>query len=530
MNTFHNTFSSSLSLKTRLFLTLAIITPVLLIQLPAIERPYLGHFASYQGAIMGGIAQNMMREDFSELLLPKTNLVFGSERSLHLNQYPFPSLFVAWGIHFFGGTLEFWGRFQAIAFNLITMGFIGLIGKRLFDERIGWQSATVFAFSPFSLIYGQSFMSEAMALCFLTAALYLVLTLDEPGGAFVKTIVAAFLFSISVTNRLHFAMFYLVFSYCVVTRGNNRPWLRWFIFSFFGFLIPTAWYAYTYFVGLKVAYLHTNAFVQLSMIGKTAPISALTNLDYHKRVLDIISLNMLTPMLFPFFLIGLFTLPLKAHVTRILYLGLVTGVALVILIPQKLIEHDFYLYGAFPFFVFFTSFGLRRLWKSFDPSLPRWIVPVFFLIYLGVSSRYFIHPLFKYPIQATHVIDIAKKIRSITRPDDALIIAGASAPELTFYANRPARLLNFTEVGAELPPFMKNFRLSRVSPNYVEKLEGAMKSAVNWMEFLHREGASFFVSTDKETVDQIPELITHLKKKYEELSRKEDTYYLFRLD
>ena len=44
---------------------------VLSVQLPAIQRPFTGDYASYQGTVMAAIARNMVRENFSELLLPK---------------------------------------------------------------------------------------------------------------------------------------------------------------------------------------------------------------------------------------------------------------------------------------------------------------------------------------------------------------------------------------------------------------------------------------------------------------------------
>ena len=125
------------------------------VQMVAIQRPYIGHYASYQATVMASISRNMIRENFSQLLLPKTDIIIGGERSLHLNQYPFPSLFAALGSRFLGGSLEFWGRFQAIFFNLLCVLLMGLIGRRLFDPRVGWSAAGIFALSPLSLIYGQ---------------------------------------------------------------------------------------------------------------------------------------------------------------------------------------------------------------------------------------------------------------------------------------------------------------------------------------------------------------------------------------
>ena len=515
-------------MKRKLLLAFLILAPVLLIQLPAINRPIFGHFASYQGTVMGGIAQNMVREHFSELLLPKTNLIFGTGRSLHLNQYPLPSLLAALGNSFAGGTMEFWGRLQAIIFNLITIALMGLIARRLW-AGMGWQTAALFAFSPFSLIYGQSFLSEAAGLCFLMAALYLLLASETSRQKLILTICSALLFSLAITSRIHFAVTYFIFFYCLIT-SEKRSWAQWMIFSFLGFLLPTAWYAHTYFTGLSSDHLHTNFFVQMFSPGDVAKGQIFTNLDYYKRLFDLISLNVLTPMLFPFFLIGLFIMPFKERSSRIVYLGVAMGLLLIVLAPQKLLEHDFYLYGVFPFLMLAASFGLQHLWKGFEANRLKWAVFVFFFLYLVVSARYFVNPLFKYPSEAHRVVSLGQKIQQLTGPDEEISMVGPFAPELAFYTNRPVRMLDFTKLGQGIPAFMKNSRFSRVNLDYVAKFEAAMTDPITWVEFFRTEGSFYLVSTNKETIDQIPGLLAHLKQNDEELSTAEDDYYLFRLN
>ncbi len=154
----------------RIWPPIFLVIVVLSIQMAAIERPYLGHFSSYQ-LVMASMARNMVREDFTDLLLPKVDMLLNGKKALHLNQYPFPSVLAALGVRNFGGSFEFWGRVQAIFLNLLSALFLALIALRLFDKRTGLTAFFIYLLSPFTLIYGQCFMSEPLSFfCFLGAA------------------------------------------------------------------------------------------------------------------------------------------------------------------------------------------------------------------------------------------------------------------------------------------------------------------------------------------------------------------------
>jgi len=157
--------------QTRIPILIAVVTLlyVLVIQGVGIQRPFMGHYASYQGTVMASMARNMVRENFSNIFLPKTDVILQGQKSLHLNQYPFPSLLVAGAVKFVGGSYEFWGRFQAILFNLFSILLPFFIAQRLFGRAAALTSAIIFALSPLTVVYGQSFMSEPSSLFFFSS-------------------------------------------------------------------------------------------------------------------------------------------------------------------------------------------------------------------------------------------------------------------------------------------------------------------------------------------------------------------------
>ena len=53
---------------------------ILSVQLPGINRPLGGHFASYQSSVMASISRNMLRENFQDILVPKIDFLIGGDR------------------------------------------------------------------------------------------------------------------------------------------------------------------------------------------------------------------------------------------------------------------------------------------------------------------------------------------------------------------------------------------------------------------------------------------------------------------
>lgn len=517
--------------KEKLALALFLVSVPLVIQSVAIQRPFSGHYASYQATVMASIARNMVRENFSELLLPKTDSLIGGKRSLHLNQYPFPALVAALGVKFLGGSFEFWGRFQAIFFNFLSGICLGLIAWRLFGSSVGWASVAIYALSPYTLIYGQSFMSEAMALFFLLFSFYefcKFLDTGRKGQDMLHLVLSALSFSVSVTGRIHLLLFCPVYWLALIYAGRERRWLSFILFSVVAFAMPAAWYAHTYFSSLNSEHVHTSIFIQLST-PQLRKESLLLKPDYYRNVFDTLSQTMLTPLLFPFVFVGLYLMNKRNKGFWLTAGAIAFGSLVVILAPEKLMRHDFYLYGVFPFLAVVTGCGLVFTSEASPTLRSRPIVITGLILYVLVSARFFVHPIFKQTGEASHILKVAREVQVKTQPEDRVVVAGQSPAVMLYYVNRPAWPLQFDLLGKPVAPYLKNPRLGQKRLDEMKQLEEAMKDPVSWLQWLRAEGASYLVAQIKGELESVPDLLAYLKKNCDLLSTETDDFYVFGL-
>ena len=518
-------FSSS-PLTNKRALGLFLVSWVLLIQMSTISRPYSGHFSSYQANGLASIARNMLRENFSELNLPKTDMIVGGKRSLHLNAYPFPSLIAALGIKAFGGSLEFWGRFQAIFFNLLTIFLVGCLAAQWFHPTAAWAAASVYAFSPFALIYGQGFFFEPFSLFFLIFAIFLINSTDKELGL-LRILMAGFFFSLSVTARLHFLSF-LPASFLNLLWRKQPKIHHLFLFVLLALTLPLLWYGYTYFASIKADNVHTNLFVQAATrVWQDKPL--LLSLPYYLRVFDIVSGVMLTPLLFPFLFLG-FLVPLqKRRSMGILTTYLLFGSLVAILAPQKIMNEEFYLAGIFPFLSIAVGLGFAHLWEIWTFRKTTVWIFAFLAFYLVVSCRYFLHPIFKGSEHMEAVMQAAQFIQKNTNPDDFIIVTGNEPVLLAYYVDRPHWVLSFNSTGEEMRPYHKVFHFSGNNPAEIEAQEAAKKDLLSWVTYCRARGAKYLTVAPKEDLEAKPALMTYLNEHDQILSSDQDDFYLFRL-
>ncbi|HTL46682.1 MAG TPA: glycosyltransferase family 39 protein [Verrucomicrobiae bacterium] len=504
---------------------LVVLAGVLLPQTLAIRRPLAGHFGSYQ-QVMAGMARGFERGHFKNLLLPETDIIVGGERSLHLNQYPFPSLFAAFGDRFLGLGLEFWGRLQAILFNLASIVLIGLIAGALFDRAAGWMTAAIYAFSPYALINGQLFFSEPMAMACLLLAVYLLVRSEEIGMA--EIVGSALALGLAITGRIHLVLFYPLLAWQSLRR-SRQPVSGFLVYSVFAAALPLAWYGFTYFASLNSEHILTNIFFQAAA-RKVGDQNYLRSLEYYRHIFDILAQTMLTPLVFPFLFAGLAALYLKKHKAAPFLLGgLAAGGAIAVLSPQKVMAHDFYLYGLFPFVCLCAGWGLRTTAGAFPAAAASRAAFAGLALYFLVSARYFAHPIFTVPPETADDLAAARAVRSLTQPDDKIIVGGDSPATLLYYADRPAWTMQFTEFGKGLPYYLNNPKFSKRSAQIIQEEEEAMKDPVTWLEYLKGQGAHYFAVPRRAELDKETPLAGYLKGHYAELSKPKDPFYLFDL-
>ncbi len=507
----------------RVFVVLAI---VLFIQMSAIARPYTGHFASYQATVMAAIGRNMVRENFKDLLRPKTDIMItSSERSLHLNQYPFPAVLAATGVRILGGSFEFWGRFQSILFNLLTAFFLGLLTRRLFDAEIAWIAVVLYLFSPYTLIYGQSFISEPCSLFFFVLSLFLIVRDSAVELPLPSLLASAFSLSIALTGRIHLLIFYPLFFISLWTTMKERRILKILAFSLIALLMPVAWYGYTYFASLAQENVHTNIFVQIGLSDTSA--AALTDLTFLRHLGFIFIRTILTPVLVVFFFWGLLSSKREGKAFWLPIIGCALGGFVILLAPQKVMDHDFYLYGMFPFVVMVTACGVKGFFDKF-PGARKWHVPAI-AVYLAFSFMAFRNPIYKGLEEEKQEVRIAEKVRPLIGPSDRVIVASSHPAVLLYYLDRPVWNMDLSQIGQPLAPYLKNRRFRKFDPEEIDRLETAMKDPVKWLDYYRSKGADYLIVPDRHELDLLPGFLSHLRANYVLVSGESDEFCLFRL-
>ena len=500
---------------------------VLTVQLIQINRPYRGHFASYQGTVMASIARNMLEENFGDIFIPKTDgLMLSSDKTYHLNQYPLPSLFVAAAIKLFGGSFEFWGRFQAIIFNLLSVFFFWAIVRKITDETTATLSSILFMLSPYAILYGQTFFCEPIALCCLLASLLLVLSISPERKNGLRLASAAVLFSVVLVSRIHFLLFLPAMIFGVWRASRSIKAMA--LFFFLSFLLPFFWYGFTYYASLRhIMRTHTSLFFQAAATGLGGR-SLIFSPEYWKRIFDIGALNILTPLAFPFLLLGLITAFQDVRKFGVMLLMCGCGFLTVFLFPHKIMDHDFYLYGLLPPLVFFAAIGIRATVSQLGFLKRGSVILLALLCFMAVSARYFLHPMFSCSPQERKIAETGAWIRAKTRPEDVLIFAGPDTPALSFYADR--RSFEFSLDGKhQLPDYIKNRKFDREGSAAIVALEAAMKDDVSLLEFYRSKGAVFMFFSNRSEAERNPALFQYLRKHYSELSPKDAAYYFFKL-
>ncbi len=508
----------------RMGLVVILFAYVLGMQLIGIQRPFAGHYATYQGTVMASIARNMVRENFSDVLMPKTDSILEGERSLHLNQYPFPSLLTAYAVKFIGGAYEFWGRFQAILFNLLSILLVFGIAGRFFGEVTAWLSAVIFALSPFTVVYGQSFMSEPSSLFFFLGSFYLLI--DRRGCTLFSVFLSAMSFSIAITGRLHWILFLPLFCVPVLWTGSQNRFRNLLVFCIFALLLPLIWYTHTYFASLYSAHVHTSLFLQMATSQKGAAFWFRPGL--YRAVGMIFGKSMLALVLIPFFIVGIFQ-AMKSREGRLsLWAGIGIGLVLMILSPEKLIRHDFYLYAAFPFVAIVTALGVDWLLQHF-PKIAGYLAVGLFLILLAASARFSWGPIFHAPVAEMRMIKAAESVRAKIAPNTPIIVAGSDTGVFVYYVDRPSWTLTPGLNGNKFSPYLLMTAFTGRNKESLDRLEKASQNPIDWLEYLRARRAAYFVAPQPKDFQAFHEFLRYLAANYRNISGDPQEYLFYSL-
>ncbi len=474
-----------------------------LLKVPALNNPLVGHFGSYQ--IINAMMADMMNwNSLSSLVIPKTFIMIHGKPALHLLYYPFAS-FAAFSLHsLLGITVDFWGRFQAAFFMLLSSILVYQIALRTFNRKTALLATFLFTFSPMVLVTGISFQNEAVGLFFLLAS-YLILIM-QPNS--LGILFSGFIFSLAVVARIHFLVCFPVF--VLVLRQKKSSVKNIVLFSFFAALPLSFWLGFTYYLDKTSDHVMTSFFSQVSE-GRVLKLSSMFHSSFYRRLLDIVIGEWLTPILFPFAFISLFNLDQKKAP---FILWALCTLSMIVLIPEKVTNHSFYLICGVPAACILAAIFL----DSISSSLNRVSWTAFFVLFFLLTLRYYL-PVMLSPSQMSFSIipELGRKIEQSVDKDAKIIASYGSSPELLYYSKHCGWPFG---VGMSLAPS------ESMSTRHRQAMELGYGDPVKWLEYLRTEGAQYLVIGEPEAFQARTEFNGYVRSHYREISTGNDHSFL----
>ncbi len=475
-----------------------------LVKLPALGHPLTGHFGSYQ-VINGMMAEMMNWHSLPSLIIPKTLIIMNGKPGLHLLYYPFASLTASGLNSLVGGTIDFWGRSQAAFFMLLSSILIYFISAKSFNRRVALLSTFLFTFTPMVLISGISFQNEAFGLFFLLVSYWLLIT--NPN--IFQICLSGFLFSLTLVARIHFVVCFPAL--LIVLLQQKISVKRIFLFVLLTSLPLGTWLVFTYHLNQISNNVITSFFEQVGE-GRVLFLPIFKQPKFYRQVIEILTGEWLTPLLLPLLLFSLFSLNRKKLPFLVWILGVL---GMFVLIPQKVINHSFYLICGVPAACILVAEFMDQIW----PFLNRYSLIAFFSLFFILSLRFYI-PSMMSPESTVFkkIPELGNKIQKIVGRDDWIIASLGTSPELLYYSKHYG-----WPFGIEM-----NLTPNEEMPlRHKQAMEAGYGKPIDWLEHLRQEGAKYFVVGEPEAFHARPEFSDYVRKHYTEIPTSDDSLLIF---
>lgn len=484
----------------------AILAGSWLLKFPAFFHPLLGYFSSYQ-VINAMMAEKMITDFPAGVLIPQTRVLMAGGPAIHLIYYPFGALGAALFKFFLPGSIDFWGRFQAGLCMLLAAFFLYNIARKFFSRPISLLGTFVFSFSPMILLSGIMLQNEAPAMLFLLASVWLFMEKRSPWAGLASGV----LFSLCLAARLHFLFVLPV--YFVMGLTGRYPW-RCPIFWVLGALIPvTAFFAWTYQLSLQYPDRMMSTLFMQAGEGRLLVNPLFGDPAFYFRIFKTLAGQWLTPIFLLFFIAGFFSGIRKYPALSVWLVG---SFAAIILLPQKVFDHPFYLIsGLAPaallaadfFYDFLARFKARRL-----------LLALSVILYLVFSLRLFLVPAFSED-GAGRIPEIGQKVQALTEPGTRVIAEHDTNPDLLYYCGR---------MGWSFDLDMARHPLSD-QPRHRRLKEQGYGDPVRWFRKLQKDGADYLVISQPEKFYGSKEFSGMIEKEFQRANPGDDFFLVFDL-
>ncbi len=427
------------------------------IRLLGITRPLLGNFAT-KNVVHAMIARNWALGRCG-LLYPALDCLANGRRSLHMLEFSLSAYLTGAVWKLCGGSLELWGRLTSVLFSVASVGLMYCFVRGRHGTVAAVGAAAMLAFSPVSIIYGQSFMLDASLVFFTLAAFCAWERWCKSGKwswAATATVSLAALWLTKV-YLLVLVLPLLGMLWQVGPAGRQQPGfpgkrlLSAMLLLWLAALPVAAWCVHAMRLAAPGSPWADHIFASLQGNAERyrPPDPLLWNPDFYRRLLDDLTGVILTPLGFCLVLAGFVHRSWRQYA-----LWLAAMIVLVLALPRKFYEMNYYYVATLPPLCIMAGLGWQVIAERLRPG--RKATAALLAIGLLIALRYSVRPAFITPEEDRGVVAAGKAIQQLTAAEEPVVTMHGTGIALLYYCNRPGWAV--APATANLPAVLERHR------------------------------------------------------------------------
>lgn len=394
-----------------------------------ITNPLLD-FHSWRQTGTASIARNFYEEGMN-IFKPKLDTINEGTKTLSGVEFQLYPYLVAL-FYFLFGVHEIIGRIVSILFGLGAMGYLYLLAKKYFEEKVALYASFFYAVLPMMVYYTRTFQPESAMIFFSISALYHFdnwIQTEKKGqlisAAFLS--LCSFLVKIPTLYMLFPMMFLSVRKYGgrIITQGAL------YIFLIVTLLPTIVWYNESpKIIG------SANIF---EAEGKWATLSILLNPEFYQQIfLSRIAEKMFAFTGFPLLLVGMFLKPERKE-QFLFHVWFFAVILYIFVVAQGNYHHEYYQLPIILPGVVFMGRGADFLIGAVQRCGKNWHRNVLFLAVILMIFFIPVHSIYKLShrlVVDMNVMALADQLKTVSRQGDLVIVNDNGEPEILYYSHR----------------------------------------------------------------------------------------------
>jgi hypothetical protein len=406
-----------------------------------IARPLIGNFST-KSVIYGMIARNWA-EGRAGLFYPTMDVVVGGERSLHMLEFSVSAQLTGALWKWFGGSLDVWGRATSIVFLAASVVLLTATVRRRHGDAAALGAGVMLALAPISVVYGQTFMLDA-SIVFFTVAVFHCADRWLLSGRSYWLVPLTLCYALLLLTKVYLVVLLLPMAAMVLWPARFGPAdaepqqplpgrFRIALLSVVVAVIPVVlWCLHavrTAAPGSPYAD-HIYSCLQGNATSYRPPDPLLFSGEFYRQALDELTTVILTPVGFALFLAGFVNRSWLRYRP-----WLFAMVLLVLALPRKFHEMDYYYMAVLPPLCIVVGLGWQVVWDRIRPG--RMATACLLLAAFVFSLRYAAKPAFSTPDEDRAVVAAGRAMQKIVPKEEPVVTMHGSSITLLYYCDRP---------------------------------------------------------------------------------------------